>query len=66
MSQKPYTVYLLEKCISLLKFAKYIMIKSLLKYIQKGFEIVLKHDVRLLFFACEFSSELSSNQRCYE
>ena len=43
--KKSYTVYILEKYISLLQFTKYIMLKSLLKYVWKGFEIVLRHYV---------------------
>ena len=31
--KEAYTVYILEKCIPLLQFTKYIMLKSLLKYV---------------------------------
>ena len=43
--RKAYTVYILKKYIPLLQFTKYIMPRSLLKYVSKGFEIVLKHYV---------------------
>ena len=44
-SKKSYTVYIPEKHIPLLRFTEYIMLRSLLKYFWKGFEIVLKHYV---------------------
>ena len=40
--KKSYTVYILEKYIPLLQVTKYIMLRSLLKYAWKGFEIVLR------------------------
>ena len=43
--KKAYTVYTLEKYIPLLQFTKYIMLRSLLKYVWKGFGIVLRHYV---------------------
>ena len=45
MSEKSYIVYILEKYISLLQFTKYIILKLLLKYVWKGYEIVLRHYV---------------------
>ena len=44
-----YTVYTLEKFIPLLQFAKYVIPRSLLKYVWKGFEIVLRHYVIFKF-----------------
>ena len=43
--KKSYAVYILERYIPLLQFNKYIMLRSLLKYVWKGFEIVLRHYV---------------------
>ena len=42
MSKKSYTVYIPENYISLLQFTKYIILKSFLKCVWKGFEIVLR------------------------
>ena len=44
-SKESYAAYILEKYISLLQFTKYIMLRSLLKYVWKGFETVLRHYV---------------------
>ena len=41
--KKSYTVYILEKYIHLLQRTKYIILRSLLKYVLKGFETVLRH-----------------------
>ena len=41
--KKSYTVHIIEKYIPLLQVTKYIMLRSLLKYAWKGFEIVLRH-----------------------
>ena len=38
-------IYILEQYIPLLEFAKYIMLRSSLKYVWKGYEIVLRHYV---------------------
>ena len=43
--RKSYMVRILGKYISLLQFTKCIMLKSLLKYVSKGIEIVLRHYV---------------------
>ena len=43
--RKSYMVLILGKYISLLQFTKCIMLKSLLKYVSKGIEIVLRHYV---------------------
>ena len=43
--KKSYAVYILEKYIHLLQFAKYIMLRSLLKYVLKGFEKLLRYYV---------------------
>ena len=43
--KKAYTVYILETYIPLLQFNKYIIPRSLLKYVWKGFAIVLRHYV---------------------
>ena len=43
--KKAYTVYILETYIPLLQFNKYIMSRSLLKHVWKGFEIILRHYV---------------------
>ena len=62
--KKSYAVYILEKYIHLLQFAKYIMLRSLLKYVLKGFEKVLRYYVifKTQFYVHEFSWELSLNQ----
>ena len=43
MINKSYAVYILEKYISLLQLAKYIMLKSLITYVSKGFKLVLRN-----------------------
>ena len=65
--KKSYVVYILEKYIPLLQFTKCIMLRSSLKYIWKGFEIVLRHYVifKTEFYAHEFAWELSSNRWCF-